>query len=45
MFYSSHASFSLNGVLLSVKPNISEGPEYEKLSTLYQCISEVQNGC
>ena len=37
-FYSAQASFSLNGILLSVKPNISEGPEYENMSTLYQCI-------
>ena len=32
------ASFSLNGILLSIKTIIPEGPEYENLSTLYQCI-------
>ena len=32
-FCSSHAAFGLNGILLSVKPNILEGPEYENMST------------
>ena len=31
-------STGLSGILLSSEPNIPEGPEYEKISTLYQVV-------
>ena len=33
-------STGLCGILLSVEQNITEGPEYEKISKLYRCMGE-----
>ena len=38
-FCSSHAAFGLNCILLSVKPNILEGTEYENMSTQLHYIN------
>ena len=33
-----HPSTVLSGILPLSEPNIPEGPEYEKISTLYRCV-------